>query len=610
MRVVGFIFFLGYLLVGATAQAQILDDSTKQVFGPETALYTFERNIKYNQEEYFQVDTVLDNRHRYSIIDKREKKYQDLGNIGTALRSVFFQPNTSIGAQSGYNAYKDYRIEPDDIKYFDTKSPYANLDVIFGGNRRSTVDVGFSRSDSTIWNVGFNFRRLTSDKQVGNEVGTGDNHALSTAYNIYTRWRPSEKYQLLANISRIKHTVSETGGVRPLASGSIDDLFNQDSAFLWLNDAATQEIHINYHLYHQYKIGNGLQLYHAFDLTNQTVSFNYNLGSNESEFFDAFLINDAETSDETAFNSIMNEGGVKGSVGTLFYNFYVKARQYRYNPKYLAAQGYNTEIYLGSYLRYDYKNNQLKFEGEYLLAKDYKVKASFENQFIQASYQRVRRQPSRLSEEYFGNHYEWHNNFDPTNADEIRGMITWDRDTYFIRPYLSLTNVSKYIYFNQSKQPQQADGSVQMLTPGANLGITLFKNLHLEADWAYTAVTGDEDQLFRIPELFGNGKIYYANFLFKRALQAEIGLDLHYQSAYKANAYDPIIQQFYVQDTFTVPEYWTSDIFINFKVGRVRIFAKLVFANQALTSGGYFTSPYYIGQPSVFDWGINWQFFD
>ena len=591
-------------------QAQILDDSTKQVFGPETALYTFESNIKYNQEEYFQVDTVLDNRHRYSIVDRREKRYHDLGNIGTALRPVFFQPNTFIGAQSGYNAYQDYRLSPDDIKYFDTKSPYASLDIIFGGDRRSTVDVGFSRSDSTIWNVGFNFRRVTSDKQVGNEVGTGDNHALSTAYNIYTRWRPSEKYQLLANISRIKHTVNETGGLRPLASGNINNLFDQDSAFLWLDEATSQEVHINYHLYHQYKIGDGLQIYHAFDLTNQEVAFNYTAAFDETTFFDAFLINDAETSDQTTFNSILNEGGIKGSVGDLFYNFYAKARQYRYNPKYLTAQGYNTEIYLGSHLRYVYKNNLLKFEGEYLLAKDYKVKASFENKFIQASYQRVRRQASRLSEKYFGNHYEWHNNFDPTNTDQLKGMITWDRNSYFIRPYLSLTNLSKYIYFNQSKLPEQAGGSAQILTPGASLGITLFKNLHLETDWTYTAVTGDDDQLFRVPEWFGSGKIYYTNFLFNRALQAEIGLDLHFQSAYKGNAYDPVTQQFYLQDTFTIPEYWTSDVFINFKVGRARIFAKLVFANQALTEGGYFTAPYYIGQPSVFDWGINWQFFD
>ena len=610
MKVIGHIVVCICILASKGLVAQILDDSTKQVFGPETAVFTYENKIKYNQEEYYQVDTLLNNRHRFSIVDQSEKQIQDLGNVGTALQPIFFQPSSSIGAHSGYNAYEGYHLQMDDIKYFDTKSPFAKLDVVFGGDRRSKVDVAFSRSDSTIWNVGFNFKRISTDKQVGAEVGSGDNQALSTAYNIYTRWRPSEKYQLLANFSRIKHRVNETGGARPLESGLLNNLFVTDSAFLWLTEASSQELFINNHLYHQYKIGNGLQVYHSMDIGRQEVDFNYSAMGSDNEFFSDFLINDSQTADATTFKSVLNEGGFKGSVGSLFYNFYTKARQYKYDPKYLPAQGYNTEIYLGSYLRYNYKNNLLKFEGEYLLARDYKVLASFKNEFIEASYQRVRRQPSRISENYFGNHYEWHNNFDPTNADQIKGKITWDRNNYYINPYLSLTNVSNWIYFDQQKQPRQANGSTQMLTPGLDLGITLFKNLHFEADWAYTAITGTEDEIFRIPEWFGNGKLYYTNFLFKKALQAQIGFDTHFQSAYKGNAYDPVTQQFYLQDDFVIPQYWLADLFINFKVGRARIFAKMVFANKGLNIDGYFTSPYYIGQPTVVDWGINWLFFD
>ena len=72
--------------------------------------------------------------------------------------------------------------------------------------------------------------------------------------------------------------------------------------------------------------------------------------------------------------------------------------------------------------------------------------------------------------------------------------------------------------------------------------------------------------------------------------------------------YDPTIQQYFLQDHFDIPEYLLADVFVNFKVGRAVLFAKLVFANEGFNIPGYFPTPYYLGQHRVFDWGIIWQF--
>ena len=86
-------------------------------------------------------------------------------------------------------------------------------------------------------------------------------------------------------------------------------------------------------------------------------------------------------------------------------------------------------------------------------------------------------------------------------------------------------------------------------------------------------------------------------------------MDAHYKSAYYAKAYDPVTRQFYLQDDFKIPEYLLLDLYINIRINTVRIFAKWTYFNQK-KGFGYFTTPYYIGQPKVIDLGVSWMFYD
>ena len=72
--------------------AQILDDTTKLVYGPTTTQYTYEHNIKYNDRHFNVIDTSIIDIHRYSHTEESEYKFQDLGTIGTAVRSVIYEP--------------------------------------------------------------------------------------------------------------------------------------------------------------------------------------------------------------------------------------------------------------------------------------------------------------------------------------------------------------------------------------------------------------------------------------------------------------------------------------------------------------------------------------
>ncbi len=589
--------------------AQILDDSTKQVFGPETTKYTKEEHIKFDDPKTYSVDTLAENLHKHNYVNRLDNKMQDLGNIGTAIRPLYYEIPEIIGASSGFNSFNTYVINPQDIRYYDTKSPYSRLGVTFGGNGRSMVDVSFSRSDSTVFNVGFEFKRITSDKQVGALKSRGDHNVLATIYGIYARWNPG-KYQMLVNFTRMRHQQFESGGVRPLSSGSLDNLFKQDSAQVWLNSAKSEEKRTNLHLYHQYQLHELFQVYHQFDHTPQKITFEVPDLASDGEFFDQFLISETETADASSFETIRNELGIKGKHKGIFYNFYVTRRDIQYIPKYLTATGFTTEYYLGANLRYVIGSQTFRFYGLVQDGGSYKFSGSFSNRFFEASYTRAQYEPSFLHGNYFGNHREWHLRFTSPTADALEASLKLETEKLKFYPKLSLTNINNHVYFNQSKLPDQASGAAQILSPEISLSWKFLRRLELNTQIVYTTVTGQADEVFRIPEWLINTQLAYTNNIFKNKLGIQIGIDTQYRSAYFGHDYDPTIQQFYIQDDFEIPEYLLADLFVNFKIGRALLFAKFVFANQGLGQLGYFTAPYYLGQQRVLDWGITWQFYD
>lgn len=595
---------------------QILDDSTELVYGPETTRYTYEQNIKFNREMYYNVDTLLDGFHRFSLVDRYKNKLQNLGNIGTANQSIFFEGPDVIGATSGFNAYDLYFKGPEDFKYYDTKSPYTRLYAVIGGNDRSMVDVDFSRNINPRWNAGVSYSSVTANKQVGTTGDPDDRNTRSIAYSIFTRFQTKDSaYQVLANFSRLGHAVKESGGILPGEQDVIpDDLFDYEDENVRLNSAESKEVRTNYHIYHQYKLTDFVQLFHAFDRTRQRVAFvDFPLSSpGDGAFYDMILIDPDTTNERSKFRLIQNQVGVKGNIGPLFYSLYVKRRDVKFIYTYLDPVGYETENFGGFDVRYDLNSlTYLDVFGEYELSGNYKFGARIRSNFLTASYTRYKYEPTYIQQRYFGNHDEWYNDFKSAQADVLKGAINVDLPFIKISPFISLSNVNDHIYYNTEAEPEQVGGTAQIISPGVDVHIDFLENFHFDNSATYTKVTGPAADIFRMPELFIISTFYYTNFLFNDKLQVRIGVDMHYQTAYFADDYDPVLMQFHLQNNFEIPEYVMADFFVNFKVKSARIFLKYTNISEAAgINPGYFPTPFYTGQRGTFDLGISWQFYD
>jgi len=591
----------------------LLDDSTKMVYGPNTSLHFFEKDIKRNRLQVFPQDTVLNNFHNYDPVAKSGWKYQDLGNIGSATTPIFYQIPEVIGTRSGYSAYDLYYNPPEDRKYFDTKSPFTNMSAFFGGGNRNMLDIEFARNINPRWNVGLEFHTIRSKKTL-NPVARDDNMVEQNSYSLHTNYRSENgKYWFLGNFSRMSHSVNEIGGIIPPEIDSTSLYFTYEDAKVWLRYTQARDLRQDYHFYHEYKVKDGLQLYHVFDRKNQDLVFEADMSTSDSLYYPIDGISARDTAqNKNYFSEWKNEVGFKGTFGGFYYNAHAKFRSGKMkNPRFDSDETFNEFFVGGELIGKITEKWMVSADGEYLLPGAFRVHGLFSSPWLDAEYTKALYKPTSMQQEYKGYFLNWSNEFDNIGVDQIKGTLKFDFKKIHIRPSLTLSRINNYVYFDEDKKAAQAVGEAFMLQPGLIANFQIGKKFRWDNELIFTEVTGEGADPFRIPAFYANSKIYFDSPLFDENVYVQIGLDIRYHSDYNANAYFTATQQYYLQNDFNVYAYPVADIFLDFRINRTRVLFKYNHLNSGLMrQQGYFVTPDYTGYKSFIDLGITWYLFD
>ncbi len=601
--------------------SRIIDDTTRQIYGPTTSRYFTKDEIFYNRWQAYPIDTVIRDFHRFGYVDWNENKYQDLGNIGTAIIPIYPGPPQLIGLRSGFDTY-DLYWDTEAPVYFNTRSPYSNLHVALGGKGRSVTHVVYSRNINPRLNFGFSFNGLFIDKQVQRE-GKGDRNVRSNYYDLFLSYHSKDSaYTLLADFRRMYHRVFEYGGVKLDDDYSVEDLF-LINAQPWLQNAESNDLRRDYHLYHQYKVGNALQVYHQFNSYRQRNQFLDQSEPYGDQFFDAVVVDSATTKDEVKFQSIRNELGVKGNLLKLFYNGFVAFRNFKMDYKYfyedyLSLQTRGSEFYVGGRMSLDLKSwVTVKGHAEWMLDDRYRISGSIQTRWFEATIDRSVYTPSFLQQAYRGSHDVWINSFGNTEASSVKGNLIYQSRRISIYPGVGLNTFRNLVFFkkddygiDQTVLPVQSGGYQTVLNPELRFSVLLVKNLTLKATGIYTEVLENANDAVQLPKLFVNSQLMYTNVWFGGNFDFQVGVEAHWKSTYYAYGYDPAIQQFYQQVEIKTPEFPVVDIFLNAKILRGRIFVRYHNLAKAFSAIGPVPTPNYPGVRNVFDFGFDWSFYD
>ncbi len=607
--------------------SRIVDDSTRNIYGPMTTLWTTEEDIFYNRKNYQPVDTSINNYHRWTYTQRFVNFYHDLGNMGTAMNPVFPVLTPVIGASSGFRVY-DLYYKTEEPKYYDTKSPFTRMAIVWGGDGRASTRVEFSRNINPRWNFGFDYRPILSDKQIQRR-GKGDRQTISHYYDFHTSFRSkNERYLLLANYRRLRQRVRENGGIFLTSPIKFESYFAQN-AQPYLAAAQTEELRKSIHLFHQYQLAKPFQIYQSATITTQKNGFSDDLSLEVNNFYDTKIINpgmdSVKSSDANYFREFQTEFGIKGNAAFLFYNFYYKVRSFENYNRALVGYDVKTktdglENYVGGRIAFKFDSlSELSGNAEYLLDGNYRVQAQLKTPWLNANATSVLAKPGFLPLAYRGSHDFWINNFENTFSNQASAFLNLKVSRFTFAPGFTYTNLSKFIYYKQDTTvaegfqtvlPLQSSGVQQLLSPELNFSVRFFRHFYLRPQAIYSKIIQNDDNVLQVPQLFVNAQLAYENMIANGNLQVQIGVDAHWKSAYHTMGYDPAIQQFYVQTTYMNPSFPLVDVFFAGKMKRGRFFFKYHNLMQAFSKTGYLPTPTYRGMQNILDFGFDLLLFD
>lgn len=600
--------------VGST----IVDDSTKNVYGPETTKWTTEDDLFKNRPYYRALDTAVNGYQRWTYVQRSNNSYQDLGVMGTALNEIFPSNPSLIGATSGFHSYAPYYATQEPI-YFDTKSPYSRMHLVWGGKGRALTTVAFSRNIKPQWNFGFNYRPILVEKQL--QSFSSDNMMVTSHYyDFFTTFKSKkERYFLLFNFRRIRHQVKESGGVDN-GTAPPDEIYNPNAKPL-LSSTKTEEFRSSFHIYQHYQLASPFQLYHMADFINEENRFE---SSDPKTLFDGVVVDSTKATDLATFATMRQEAGVKGNLGKVYYSTYFKLRTFKYTNRWLvdipvAVETNGIEQYLG--LRVGIQLDSVtEFSGtaEYLFGGFYRIEGEIRSPWLDAYFRNTVSKPGFLQQVYRGNNDYWNQSFTGVNITQAKALAKIGRRAVQLRAGGTFTILDHQVYFKevtpgpdgQRVLPIQSSGNQIILSPEVSASFRFFRHMYFRPQVIYNNVVRNDDNVMKLPFFFVNAQLAYENLLFKTRLQVQMGADFHWRSTYQALAYDVPIQSFYVQETSYSTAFPLVDLFFTGKMGRVRFFFKYNNLIQAFTGKGYQPTPLYPGQRSVFDLGFDFLLFD
>ena len=592
-----------------------LDDSTKQIYGPQTMSYSLEEDVLNGRGVKKSVDTSLHLFHRYLFQERSGFLTAHLGNEGTAVRNIFLKKPDQIGTQMGYNAYMPYAFATDEVKYYQTKSPYSDVEYYLGAGGQTRLNFTFARNIDSLWNMGFEIQRQVSDKFLTDQKYKSGNQTLTEQWGVLfqTNFRTrNNRYRLLSHLNYFDMGIQDQGGVQLL--NGLDPTtalkYTDNGALFSSAGAQSNDSFFKFHFYHEFIGFKGLQFFQRVDVENRAAKFkDMDFVTNLSK---AYYPKNYGTQTDSLYNenqwqSYSHQTGFKGIFRGFTYRTYFKQRYWDLNNPMAGSRRNRLENYVGLFLQQKF-NDKIDFtaDGEYLLGSDYRLQANFSSPFFQVKASRTSISPS-VAQNWTNNAaFRWDQSLKNVSFDELTGNLDFHTKQVYFRPSATIQRISNYVYFDTLAAAKQTSEGIGVFRTGFSAGGT-FKRFEWSTLVLANTKTGPD--VLRMPNLVASANLAL-NVQYKKLLYMQFGIDVQHQSAYFADAFMPTIQQYHLQDRYEIPGFVQADAYVTLRINRVRLFFKLQNVSQGLLNSNYYTAYLHQAMPRSFGYGVRWLLFD
>jgi hypothetical protein len=564
-------------------------------------------------------DTLLANDFQhYTAIRGRRAEYAYLGMAGSAHHPIVWQTAFREGFDVGIHSFDLFRIDNQSIKYYQTNKAFSQAKWTFrsiGNDSNFDFDYGSQFSNNNY--VSLEWHRSNQSKD--------PNYNFKGASALNTNWAVGyghigKKHSIFVSFANNNAQQTHNGGI---AAGA--DTFMLKTGFpgnYTIDTKLPNVLNLRYKVQNiqirqTYKLNRAndslaitkraFLITHIFDYQHTTNKNYYTfsgLKKADSLFFQDF-INDRRGLrvffDVKKIENQLSVGTQKPRTGQLpdvieiglkhrFYNIYFEPKDSQINHIFAFGKwnfGLSKWLKINTYAHFGLLPANA---AEYCLKGDLQLNLQ-KLGVLEATFMQQRYQPSLLQTRMYSFQLPvWrHDDFSKSFSTTLSASYRLPALNFAATGSYHLLN--NYIYFDKTLQPLQTNKAVNILQLELLQDIHIRK-LHIENYLAFQKSTNDAVQL---PTIYGKHSIYVEGKLFRKgAMLARLGADFRYTTAYNADAFNPLINQFYTQTDSEIPFYPALDVYVSARVLKLRAFVKMenitsIFYKKAI----FFTVPNY-----------------
>ena len=576
-----------------------------------------------------------------------------LGNTGLATHSLLFQPRTTIGWDPGFHALDVYKWKPENARFFNTTRPYTELGYLLGSKLEQLIEVLHTQNIKPYWNASFHYRLINSPGIYKNQKTVHNNYQLTSWYES-----PNKRYNNYFVIVNNNLKASESGGVAdnvdyldyndlyliPTKLGG-DNPLGKQGMFNRNITTGNQYRELSLQMRQQYDLGRKdslvtdstvIPLFYPrlrFEHTLKYGKYRYNYiddATGDSAYDDYYRnhygFNPSDSlSIADSWTEVNNDFSIYQFPDAKnlkqFFKVGLQHQFLRGHFGYLHKGYYNLAAH-GEY-RNRTRNQKWDMEASGMLylngenAGDYNAYISLQRVIsqkigaLQAGFQNTNRSPSfiynELSQFYLDDPAK---SFAKENITHLFGTI-W-------QPKLKLQLgadyylVSNYLYLTDYYKLQQENTLFNLLRIRALKTFALSRHWNWYAEVYVQQKAGNAD--LNVPLFYTRNRLAFEGVFFKN-LNLSTGLEVRYHTPYYADAYSPVLGQFFYQDSLRISNRPDVTAFMHFRIRSFKAYIRAENLNSLSFLGmtsplrrNNFAAPDYPYPGFMLRFGIFWSF--
>lgn len=598
--------------------------------------------------------------------------YVTLGNNGNAAFPVLFTPVMKTGWDEGLHAFDVYKYNIENTKFYHTTRPFTRLDYYIGAEEETVIKVLHTQNIRPNWNAGFNYRLISAPGVFQSQNTNHNNYRLFSSYQG-KRKRYSANLVILAN----KLKSAENGGVQndeDLAnpdfkrrmvvpvnlannSGTGYKVFSTDlpngnkydnfTAFfrhsydlgkkdsVKVNDSTT-----NYLFYPKLRFQHTFQ-YESYNYLYEDPLSTRGVAVSDSLFYrqnyevklDRNQYSDFQLQDH--WQMISNDFSIKQYPQTKNLGQFIEAgarvenqlgtfTSYQLSNNFLQIYPPppSSQDYLNIALHGEYRNKTRNKKWDALLKGELYAAGSYVGDFnvnarlvrflneklgeIEIGFDNINRSPSYI----FNSNSAF--NLDSVTLSKKENITIFSFTAKNPRFTLMARNISiaNYTYFKNYYEAEQF-GLVNLTQVTASTKNKLARHFNLYSDFILQQTTGQNP--IRVPLLYTRQRLAFEGNFFKN-LNLSTGLDVKYNTPYKANNYSPLMGSFFPQDSITISNLPNVNFFFNVRIKSLSAFVTAENLNTVTFYDGFgfvnnnFSAPHYPIPGFLLRVAVRWSF--